>query len=120
LGGIKKMKIKIDFTTNSSSSSFTIPKEKLSEKQILAIINHSTLGKMLGFEYSDCPWNVDTTEYFISADTIMNNFDMGDFLDKIGVNRRFVEWDEFERSYQSYITADPIPGWDNLLADIYE
>jgi len=86
--------------------------------QILAIINHSELGKIFGIEYSTEKWKVDVTEKSISADTIMNNFDMGEFLDKIGINRCIVEWGEFERCYESYVPAEPIPEWENMLLDI--
>jgi len=112
------MKIKTDFTTNSSSSSFTILRGTLSEKQVLAIINHSQLGRMLGIEYSEHPWKIDITEDFVSADTIMNNFDMGEFLDKIGIDRSLVEWSEYERSYESYVPAKTVPEWENLLSEI--
>jgi len=112
------MKVRIDFVTNSSSSSFTIQKGKLSEKQILAIINHSALGKMMGIEYSSDKWKIEVTDEIVSADTYMNNFDMGEFLDKIGVNRRLVEWDDFERSWESYVPAEPIPEWERLLAEL--
>ena len=112
------MKFRIDFITNSSSSSFTIPVGKLNEHQILAIINHSKLGKLIGVEYSDHAWKVEVTGETISAGTFMNNFDMGEFLDKIGVDRRLVEWDEFERSYESYIPADIVPEWEVLLTEL--
>ena len=112
------MKIKTDFTTNSSSSSFTIQRGVLSEKQELAIINHSQLGKMLGIEYSEYSWKIDINGDFISADTIMNNFDMGEFLDKIGVERSLVEWSEYERSYESYVPAKIVSEWESLLVVI--
>ena len=114
------MKYRIDFVTNSSSSSFTIQKGKLSEKQVMAIINHSKLGKMIGIEYSSDEWKVEVTDEIVLADTYMNNFNMGEFLDKIGVNRRLVEWDDFERSWESYVPAEPDPEWEGLLAEIID
>ena len=112
------MKIRVDFVTNSSSSSFSISKDKLSKKQVLAIINHSELGEMIGIEYSSHAWKVNVTDEIVSADTYMNNFNMGEFLDNIGVDRRLVEWDEFERSYESYIPAETVPEWEGLLETI--
>ena len=112
------MNFRIDFVTNSSSSSFVISTSKLSEKQVLAIINHSELGKMLGIEYSSQEWKVEVTDEIVTADTCMNNFDMGEFLDKIGVDRRLVEWDDFGRSYESYVPAEPVPEWKEMLAEL--
>ena len=109
------MNVRTDFVTNSSSSSFTILIDMLSKKQVLAIINHSELGKMIGIEYSSDAWKIEVTDKVVSADTIMNNFDMGDFLDKIGVDRRLVKWNDFERSYDSYIPAEPFLEWENML-----
>jgi len=112
------MKVRIDFVTNSSSSSFTILTDTLSEKQVLAIINHSELGKMIGIEYSSDAWKIVITDRMVSAETIINNFDMGDFLDKIGVDRRLVKWDDFERSYESYVPAEPFPEWEKMLEEL--
>ena len=112
------MKVRIDFVTNSSSSSFTIPTDKLSKKQVSAIINHSELGEKIGIEYSSEAWRIKVTDMMVSADTFMNNFDMGDFLDKIGVNRHLVTWDDFERSYESYIPAEPVAEWESILDEL--
>jgi len=86
---------------------------------IIGIVNHSELGRLLGLEYADDAWEIKVTDEKVSAFTIMNNFDMGDFLDKIGVDRRVVEWDEYERSYTSYITAETSATWKQLLLTIY-
>ena len=112
------MKVRTDFVTNSSSSSFIIPIDKLSEKQVSAIINHSELGEKMGIEYSSEAWRIEVTDRMVSADTIMNNFDLGEFLDKIGVNRHLVKWDDFERSYESYISAEPVTEWERMLDEL--
>ena len=89
------MKIRVDFVTNSSSSSFTIRKRYLVDKQIAAIKNHSVLGKKLGMEYPDEYWNINDVDDFITGDTYMDNFDMEEFLDIIGVHTKQIIWDQY-------------------------
>lgn len=43
------MKVRVDFVTNSSSSSFVISKKHLDEEQILAIKQHISLGKKIRY-----------------------------------------------------------------------
>lgn len=47
------MKIRKDFVTNSSSSSFIISKKYLTEEQLEAIRNHSKIGERLGLKCAE-------------------------------------------------------------------
>lgn len=86
------MKIKKDFVTNSSSSSFVLNKNELSEFQIVAIKNHIELAKIMheqnpkkyDFGWFD-EWDIKETKKEIKGYTSMDNFDMKLFLDSIGI-----------------------------------
>ena len=88
------MKIRTDYVTNSSSSSFVIAKKHLDEDQILAIYKHISLGKRLGMYYcsQSCQWDVDENDEYIGGDTYQDNFNMHSFLNKIGVDGDVVHW----------------------------
>ena len=90
------MKVRKDFVTNSSSSSFLIAKKHLDSDQIKAIRNHHELGKKLGLVNSrlDFPWDITENYNFITGYTDMDNFDMEEFLEKIDVNMKKVDWNE--------------------------
>lgn len=91
------MKLKSDFITNSSSSSFIIDKKHLTKKQIMMIHDHIEIGKILT-DYMDMnmyhgsypisfynEWIINEYADQIRFDTSMDNFDMWWFLRKIGV-----------------------------------
>lgn len=110
------IKIRYDFVTNSSSSSFVISKTHLDDDQILAINEHISLGEKLGMYNcsSHYEWDIDENDEYIGGYTYQDNFSMFDFLDKIGVNSETVHW-----GY--YIWDDDIPkdnikeNWRKLL-----
>ena len=90
------MKNRTGFVSNSSSSSFIIRKEHLTEDQISKISNHIDASKgMVGIDYRDSgdAWMVEEDEYIIQGRTGMDNFDMSAFLNRIGVNSDLIKWD---------------------------
>jgi len=97
------MKCRIGFVSNSSSSSFIIKKKYLKKFQICAIKHHLEFGKLLGMENCDeeCDrwtiFGIKNKKYkFIQFETSMTNFNMREFLKKIGVSDEVVpeepEW----------------------------
>lgn len=88
------MKIRYDFVTNSSSSSFIISKKYLTEDQIFAIDNHSEVGRRLNLWNYDCPWNIEENDYYIGGYTDLDNFSMMELFEKIGVNLHMIKWSD--------------------------
>ena len=88
------MKIRYDFVTNSSSSSFIINKRHLDADQIEAIRRHDEIGAALGLHYAEERWCIEENNGWIGAHTSMDNFDMMEFLERIDVNMRHVNWSD--------------------------
>lgn len=96
------MKVRKDFVTNSSSSSFIISKKYLDDDQIEAIRKHYFLGKKMGLvdDKWDYPYHIEENEDFITGYIEMDNFSMESFLEKIEVNDRNIVWGEYPFNLQ--------------------
>jgi hypothetical protein len=87
------MKTRVGFVSNSSSSSFIISKEKLTENQIYAILNYVEIYNELPDIVKQCNdmiygaegWNIEEDDNEIRGYTYMDNFGMFEYLRMIGI-----------------------------------
>lgn len=91
------MKIREGFVSNSSSSSFIINLNNISKNQLQQIENHSeskSYKTMYGKDKFQC-WDIliNKKQNTVHGSTSMDNFDMGEYLDTIGVRSDHIEWD---------------------------
>jgi len=94
------MKIRNGYVSNSSSSSFVLRKENLTELQINMIKNHIDEAKKHDEFYNfgsvdyDDSWDITDNEFYIRGYCIMDNFDMYKFIhDYLKIPKSEVKWE---------------------------
>ena len=89
------MKFRTGFISNSSSSSFVVSKKVLTEEQLDAIKNHIEYSLKnfphIPFAERGQKWDVIETDEDITVRTIMDNFDMYEFLLALGIEDNNIE-----------------------------
>jgi hypothetical protein len=95
----------------------------LTENQIKAIWKHAELGKLLDLEYYNEKWKIAEENGFITGSTIMDNFDMSELLEIIGVHPKKIAWEDYrlefpddgDDGYEAFLVKHN--NWEKLLRE---
>lgn len=78
------MKIRTGFVSNSSSASFIIKLDALTSNQLRIVLEHEEKAK------GDA-WEVYITQNSVCAETMMDNFDLIEYLIENGIDKSIIE-----------------------------
>jgi len=82
------MKIRNGFVSNSSSSSFVVSLNKISERDLKLLLSYTTLPDSDYWSIS-----VDEQRGFVRGFTIMDNSDLSDYMREKEIDCSLFEWD---------------------------
>lgn len=111
------MKTRNGFVSNSSSSSFVLLKDSITDDQKDMILNcEDWINTFIKLEeqeedyfsdddfpgdlkdkfeyYESYPWRLIECDDYIFGETTMDNFSMSDYLDYIKINDKYIRWDD--------------------------
>ena len=89
----KPMKDRVGFVSNSSSASFVLQKDKMSQLQIWQVMDYEGTAKRLSVNMND-GWTVTEDSDLICGSTSMDNGDMSTLLKAMNLNySAIVSWD---------------------------
>ena len=83
------MKYRQGFVSNSSSASFVVPKSKLSESEISALLAYNLM-----VENTD-GWTIYENDEYVRGSTVMDNDALDDYLESIDFDFRKMEWSDY-------------------------
>lgn len=90
------MKVRMGHVSNSSSSSFVILKEVLTKEQLDAIRNHIKYAQenfpQIPYAEKHQEWDTIETDEKVTVRTVMDNFNMREFLLALGIEDDNIEW----------------------------
>lgn len=112
------MRLRCGLVSNSSSSSFVIKLSDLTPEQVEQIMNfreEAEQRNLSWYEHAE-DWDVRKNDYFITGGTYLDNFQMEDLFEAIGVPADKVDWREWHLDMGDLV-ASMKEEWESMKAE---